>query len=208
MDQQQTAEGSTTARAAPAGAAPVDIRLLARLHGEALYRWALRLRRNPSDAWDLVQDTYERALRGGPLPAAQNARAWLFVIMKNLFLDQCRARKRRGWPAANERIGDLPAPPSEPEPDPPWASLTTEEVRECVAGLDRVFREVYTLHALEGLSYAEIAARLNLSPKTIGTRIFRARQKLRHALHDQLGRRHGLGGAGSRADVSYAALAA
>jgi RNA polymerase sigma-70 factor (ECF subfamily) len=194
MDQQQIAEGSTIQR-------------LARLHGEALYRWAVRLRRNPSDAWDLVQDTYERALRGGGLPPAQNARAWLFVIMKNLFLDQCRARKRRACLVAAERISDLPAPIDVAEPDPPWASLTTDEVRACVAGLDRVFREVYTLHALDGLSYAEIAARLNLSPKTIGTRIFRARQKLREALCDQLARRSDPGGAGSRADARYASTA-
>jgi RNA polymerase sigma-70 factor (ECF subfamily) len=106
----------------------------------------------------------------------------------------------------SDRISELAAPDEEIEP--PWASLTTEEVRECVAGLDRTFREVYTLHALEGLSYAEIAARLRLSPKTIGTRIFRARHKLRQALNAQLVRKHGMGGGRSRVEPRYAALAA
>jgi RNA polymerase sigma-70 factor, ECF subfamily len=224
MDQEQTGETSTSNQQAPPDPDPpapqgakaradaahgnetMNIQLLARYHGDALYRWALRLRRNPSDAMDLVQDTYERALRGGVSMPAQNARAWLFVIMKNLFLDQCRARKRRGWMASSDRISDLAAPDEEIEP--PWASLTTEEVRECVAGLDRSFREVYTLHALEGLSYAEIATRLRLSPKTIGTRIFRARHKLRQALNAQLVRKHGMGGDRSRVDTVYAALAA
>src|SRR4029077_19226472 len=61
----------------------------------ALYARAMRLVRSRSDAWDLVQDTYERALRGrATFQAGTNLRLWMMTIMYNLFLDRCRKQAR------------------------------------------------------------------------------------------------------------------
>ena len=56
-----------------------------------LFARAMRLARSHSDAWDLVQDTYERALRGqASFQPGTNLRFWLMIIMYNLFFDRCR----------------------------------------------------------------------------------------------------------------------
>src|SRR5947208_3388937 len=62
----------------------------------ALYAAALRMTRNPSDAEDLVQETYLRAYRGyGGFREGTNLKAWLYKILTNTFINQYRAKKRR-----------------------------------------------------------------------------------------------------------------
>ena len=57
--------------------------------------------------------------------------------------------------------------------------LDSGDLEGAVAKLDPEFRDIYRLHALEGRSYAEIAAQLDLPQNTVGTRLLRARKKLR-----------------------------
>src|SRR5438445_5756431 len=62
----------------------------------ALYAAALRMTRNPSDAEDLVQETYLRAYRGFEgFREGTNLKAWLYKILTNTFINQYRAKKRR-----------------------------------------------------------------------------------------------------------------
>jgi len=62
----------------------------------ALYAAALRMTRNPSDAEDLVQETYLRAYRGfGGFKEGTNLKAWLYRILTNTFINTYRAKKRR-----------------------------------------------------------------------------------------------------------------
>jgi RNA polymerase sigma-70 factor, ECF subfamily len=162
------------------GEGGVDVSRMARLYGAALYRRAVRLCGDPAEAWDVLQDVYERALRLGPARLSDpQALAWLHTVMRNLALDRMRARNRH--PTV-----ELERPESVPSPEdgdvPEWSSLTLEEVRACVARLTEPLRSVYELHALEGLSYSEISARLQVPANTVGTRLMRARQKLRQAL--------------------------
>src|SRR4026207_772887 len=63
---------------------------------DALYSAALRMTRNPSDAEDLVQETYLRAYRGfGGFQEGTNVRAWLYKILTNTYINMYRAKKRR-----------------------------------------------------------------------------------------------------------------
>jgi len=151
---------------------------------KALYARAMRLTRTPSDAWDLVQDTYERALRGqAGFQPGTNLRQWLMTIMYNLFLDRCRRVSREPRTMAMEEH-EVASP--EPEAAEAWESITHEQVTAALAGLERPFREVYELRLVENCSYDEIADRLTIPRSTVGTRLMRARHKLRESLLKQV----------------------
>ena len=68
---------------------------LAMPYMSALYSAALRMTRNPSDAEDLVQETYLRAYRGfGGFKEGTNLKAWLYKILTNTFINSYRSKKR------------------------------------------------------------------------------------------------------------------
>lgn len=148
--------------------------------GPALARLAARLCANHADASDLVQDTFERAARQGLPDDVRNPRAWLTTILRNLFVDRCRAAGRR---PALEPLGELAAPATEPAPtEPPWARLGLDDIRAAAAELEPTYREVFFLHVFEHWSYERVAARLSIQRVTVGTRLTRARRKLRDLL--------------------------
>jgi RNA polymerase sigma-70 factor (ECF subfamily) len=152
----------------------------ARASEPALRAVALRLCGNRADAQDLVQDVYERAFRRYEgLRPDSNVRAWLTTILHNLFIDRCRAARRT--PKVVPLTDALPQHEQE-QPEPPaWATIPAWQVREAIASLPRDFRAVYELH-VAGRSYDEIAQTLGLPKATVGTRLLRARRKLKAAL--------------------------
>lgn len=151
-----------------------------REHEQVLRALANRLCRSPADAGDLVQDTFERALRRREqyVPGT-NLRAWLCTILHHLFLDRVRANNRGPSHAPLDEVA-VAAP--ERESEPAWAALTRDDVVAAVARLEPEFRSVYELHSLEGVPYQEIASRLGIPKATVGTRLARARRKLRDLL--------------------------
>lgn len=142
-----------------------------------------------SEAKDLVQDTFERALRSSECPPSEERlRAWLFTILRNLFLDRCRrqrARAEREGPLDAEVAESCPSP--EPGIEPTWTSITTDQFRTALGGLKEDFRRVYEMHELEGRTYEEIARKLEIARPTVGTRLVRARQRLRELLAPLIG---------------------
>ena len=72
----------------------------------------------------------------------------------------------------------------EPGEPPRWTSITREQVHAALGRLDGEFRTVCQLRLIEGLSYDEIAARLGVPRSTVGTRLLRARDKLRVILEE------------------------
>ena len=147
-----------------------------------LYSRAIRLLHSPQDAWDLVQDTFERALRGYPrFQQGSNLRVWLMTIMQHLFIDRCRKQSRE--PAAepiDEEQMATPEPASATGAG--WEQITDQQVADALAQLESPFREVYQLRLLDNCSYDEIAERLTIPRATVGTRLMRARKKLRETL--------------------------
>lgn len=162
-------------------------------HAAALNAVALRLCGNPHDARDLVQDTFERALRSlaRDNPLNPNSRPWLLSILHHLFIDRCRAAARdRRLLASSDEIDEaaVGAPEPDSEPASAWETITQEQLRAAVDQLGANFRDVYVLHAVEHCSYKEIAARLSISQVTVGTRLIRARRRLKELLLAQAGR--------------------
>jgi RNA polymerase sigma-70 factor (ECF subfamily) len=165
----------------PPAATPHPVEALARQHYEPLLRFATRLCGEPVEAKDLVQDTFERALRRyDTFDPAMSARAWLYSILHNAFIDRCRRRVK----TVSTESFDPPAPPAvEDEPAPPaWSRISTEQLRVAVDALAPDFREVYRKHAIDGRSYRDISVELGIPENTVGTRLARAREKLRRIL--------------------------
>jgi RNA polymerase sigma-70 factor, ECF subfamily len=131
-----------------------------------------------ADAGDVVQDTIESALRAGDrLQAVENLQAWLVTILHRRMIDLFRRRER-------ELLGDPPEEPAvtqDPAPAdaPAWTRVDAGQLRAAVERLEPAFREVFTLHAFEHRSYKAIAAALGIPSNTVGTRLLRARRKLR-----------------------------
>ena len=155
-----------------------------REHEALLTGIARRLCGNDADAADLVHDTYERALRAWDRYSDRGSlRSWMIAILNNLFIDRCRKDRRTPRTEAIENH-EVPAP--EPAAPPAWSSITDQQIDAALATLAPEFRRVYELHVL-GRSYDEIAAELNIAKPTVGTRLIRARKKLKEALLRDLG---------------------
>jgi RNA polymerase sigma-70 factor (ECF subfamily) len=155
-----------------------------REHEALLMGIARRLCGNDADAADLVHDTYERALRAWDRYSDRgNLRSWMVAIMNNLFIDRCRKNRRT---PLTQTIDDIEVPAPEPTAPPAWSSVTPQQLDAALATIGAEFRKVYELHAL-GRSYDEIAAELKIAKATVGTRLIRARKKLRDALMREIG---------------------
>jgi RNA polymerase sigma-70 factor (ECF subfamily) len=151
----------------------------------ALKRLAERLCGNATDAQDLLQNTFLRAAGGIPAEV-RNIRGWLTTILHHLFIDQCRARNRR---PSHEPLNDQHEYVTQLEPDgpePQWTRITAVDLRDGADELDPVYREVYVLHTFEHRSYDDIARELGIPRVTVGTRLHRARKKLREVLEARL----------------------
>jgi RNA polymerase sigma-70 factor (ECF subfamily) len=146
-------------------------------HEPALRHTAAHLCKRGWDTDDLVQDTFERALKflaaGHPPPA--HMKAWLTTILRNAFFDRVR---KKAFP--HEPIDDQPAP--EIEQEPAWAQRSIEDIRAALAQLDDDVRRVFELHYLDGLRYRDIAKRLGMPENTVASKLFRARKLLRNVL--------------------------
>lgn len=156
-----------------------------RPHASWLHSLALRLTRSPADAADLVQDTLERALGAfDRLRPDTNHRAWLATILNNLFLDRCRGQARAGGRVTLDDVAPtLSAAPTDAAPS--WRELGEADVRAAVHELPAEFREVFELH-LDGLGYQAIADALGIPRPTVGTRLLRARKRVRELLQARL----------------------
>jgi RNA polymerase sigma-70 factor (ECF subfamily) len=149
-------------------------------HHELLLARALRLCGDLDDAHDLVQETYLRALTAEArfIPGS-NAAAWLTTILRRLFIDEWRRRHRVTHVQLAE-AEDL-AVVVEGEPAS-WDNVSAQELAAAVGKLGPSFRAVFVLHAMQRRSYREIGASLGIPTATVGTRLARARQKLKRAL--------------------------
>ena len=150
----------------------------------SIYNFAHWLVGNKSDAEDLVQETYLKALRGfSSFQPGTNFRAWIFRILRNTFLSSCSKTERRMAVAmdAEEDFETLATTSGTPE------SLLIENssadaVRSAIAQLPLIFREVILLSDVEDRSYREIAEILSIPIGTVMSRLARARKGVRERL--------------------------
>jgi RNA polymerase sigma-70 factor (ECF subfamily) len=142
------------------------------------------LSRDPTEIEDLVQDAFERALRSiDKIDAGANPRGWMVTILHNLHIDRCRRRARM---KPHVSYDEIPLAAPEATEAPAWSAITADDVRRAAAKLPDELRTTYTMFALEGRSYQEVSEALGIPKATVGTRISRARARLKELLTAEL----------------------
>jgi RNA polymerase sigma-70 factor (ECF subfamily) len=160
---------------------------------DQLYNFARWLTQDTSEAEDLVQETYTKALRGfSSFQAGTNFRAWMYRILRNSFLSS-RTGLRTTIPINTEEDEILlPANSTTPE-SVLIEQADRETVQHALADLPVPFREILLLCEVEEMSYQEIAETLTVPMGTVMSRLFRARRALRDLLRNKNEEgRHGL----------------
>jgi RNA polymerase sigma factor (sigma-70 family) len=143
-----------------------------------LRRFGRTLAHSREDADDLVQVAIEKALtRTDQWTPGTRLDSWMFRIMQNAWIDELRARERRGQTflpeEEGEHVGDGAATGSQ---------LDAILVRKAVAKLSDEHRTIVGLVLVEGLSYQEAAETLGLPVGTVTSRLARAREALQELL--------------------------
>jgi RNA polymerase sigma-70 factor, ECF subfamily len=171
-------------------------------HMGGLYTAALRMTRNPSDAEDLVQETYLKAYRGfGGFQEGTNLKAWLYRILTNTFINSYRSKKRRPEETELDELENLylyrrlagaeGATAGRSAEDEVLDHITESEVKEAIEALPEQFRMAVLLGDVEGFSYKEIAEILDIPIGTVMSRLHRGRKALQKRLYE-FGRQRGL----------------
>jgi RNA polymerase sigma-70 factor (ECF subfamily) len=153
-------------------------------HLDAAYRLACWLLRNVHDAEDALQEALLRALRYFHTYTGGNGRAWLLRIVRNT----CFSRRRQGSRAASDPFDEEKHSEARPVRDPEALALQAEDIRlieQAMRSLPVRSRELLVLRDLEGLSYRELAASLDIPMGTVMSSLSRARRAFRGALESQ-----------------------
>jgi RNA polymerase sigma-70 factor (ECF subfamily) len=158
------------------------------VHLDALYRVALRLTSNPSDANDLVQETMLKAYRSWhQYQQGTNAKGWLLTILRHAFINEYRRRSRRPETVDLDAIEPFAVFDELQDEDPQarfFDQIVDDEVLRAIDALPEQFREAVVLSDVEGMSYEEVARILGVPIGTVKSRLFRARRLLQAKLYE------------------------
>jgi len=151
-------------------------------HLDAAFNYARWLTRNDADAEDVVQDACVRAMRFFSSLRDDDARAWLFTIVRNTWYSRV---SRKPNAAERTRLNDGQDQRPDTALDPEERLLQQHTVALVRAALEQLpvdFREVIVLREIEGLSYKEMAAVVGVPIGTVMSRLARARERLQTIL--------------------------
>lgn len=157
-------------------------------HLDAAYNLARWIARNETDAQDIVQEAYLRALRFFDGFTGGDGRGWLMAIVRNTSYTWMQ-RNRGAEPAVlfDENMHSADCGCANPEAEL-LRSARRESVEICIRELPVEFREIVVLRELEGMSYREIADAAEVPVGTVMSRLARARKRLEQCLvHRSMG---------------------
>jgi RNA polymerase sigma-70 factor (ECF subfamily) len=154
-------------------------------HLEALHNLAVYLTRNGSEAEDLVQETYVRAMRfSHRFQAGTHLRAWLFQILRNTFLTFYRLRERESA-VSESGVPEGEAPMFQDAPgENSERSAAHMDLERALMRLPEEFKTPLMLAEVEGLPLEDVARIMDCPIGTVKSRIFRAKERLRGYLLD------------------------
>jgi RNA polymerase sigma-70 factor (ECF subfamily) len=157
-------------------------RLLVRRYGDVLHGHALRMTNSPDEAADLVQRAFVKGFkRLSSCREPERVGAWLFRILANICKDHVRSPRRSDVSVA-VLAGSLRSG-SDPESDAEGTEIR-ERVWGALEALTPEQREAFVLKHVEGRTYEEIAAVMDLSVASLKMRVHRAREALRGLLEE------------------------
>ena len=158
-------------------------------YSSALYNFAYRLTYEQNDAHDLVQETFLKAYRFfHSFEQGTNAKAWLFRILKNTFINEFRKKSKE---PAKVDYNEIESYVNTEEPNIPSSNnlrtesnqyLIGDEVANALNSLAIDFRTIIILSDLEGFKYEEMAKILDIPVGTVRSRLHRARQLIKEKL--------------------------
>jgi len=158
-------------------------------HIDALKTFAFHLSYNEDDANDLVQETYMKALRFiDKYIEGTNAKAWLFKILKNAYINEYRKKSKRPKKVDFEDIvsyhdsDDAGRQGYLDLREELFDSMMGDEVTTAINALPIDFRTVILLCDVEGFTYEEISKIIDVPIGTVRSRLFRARNMLKEKL--------------------------
>jgi len=167
---------TTIAAQAGAGERAVDWEHAYVLHGPALLRYLRRLVADSAAAEDLMQDTFERAVRATRVPEPTDLRPWLYRIATNLAVYHLRRRRRFAF---------LPFSGNEGEERTPF-DAEGDLVRRALRAIPAEQAAVLVLRLHERFSRAEIAQLIGVSERTVKERLERGRESFARAYRRQV----------------------
>ena len=147
---------------------------------DQLYNFAHWLTQDATEAEDLVQETYTKALRGfSGFHIGTNFRAWMFRILRNTFLTSRTGLKSQAF--EDQEIEAVAS--ARPDPEAILIQQADREiVQQALTEMAVPFREILLLCEVEEMSYEEIAQVLAIPIGTVMSRLYRARKALRSLL--------------------------
>ena len=160
-------------------------------HADALYNFAYHLTYNEADANDLVQETFMKAFRFlNSYDSGTNAKAWLFKILKNGFINEYRKKKKKPNKIDYEDVlvfqdsdEDNSAAVYDLREDV-FDGMLGDEITIALNKLPIDFKTVILLCDIEGFSYEEIAKIIDIPIGTVRSRLHRARNMLKDSLRN------------------------
>lgn len=158
---------------------------------DALYNFAYHHTHNEEDANDLVQETYLKAFRFiDKYVEGTNAKAWLFKILRNAFINQYRRKSKRPTQVDYEEVvsyhdtEDASYVGFLDLREAIFQGMMGDEVTTAINALPVDFRIVILLCDIEGFTYEEISKIVDIPIGTVRSRLHRARNMLKEKLHD------------------------
>lgn len=158
-------------------------------HLDALYNFALRLTYDSTDAEDLVQESLVKAYRFfHSYEKGTNARAWLFRILRNSFINNYRKQSRQPQQIDYDEVSSFYETIRSEQTDTTdledkmYRDMMDDEVSKALGRLPEDFRTVVMLCDVEDFTYEEIANMLDVPIGTIRSRLHRGRNLLRHQI--------------------------